>query len=671
MQKIKLYSSALILTMIFALSGCPEENDSLVNPPSQAETVDIRFINLAGDNQSRSLRMTEYETPEVAYGQSTETFHPPDDSTKATVLKGGRDEYSPEKQIKFFRKLTYTFFALPTAPGDSLHPLPVDTLIGMNSSLTIPLVTNDAYVRLVNTYSDTNSTFSLVLGCAGGITLAPSVRYRGFSSAEPVLSGENTFSVVYNKNGVNESLGLFRVDMVPRGEYAFVIVKDQSGNPAVYALDEKSPSANAFGPAQEVEAKTTNIRTVNFSSKTFDVNLDADLIVSSPTKDYIGKYNEYTACSGTTISSITAVSGSDTLSNLFTSLEVLREYSLYLFDEGDKIRQVLAPPFKVFGEADGKSIIRVINGNPDYEGITVAFGARKVESENELKYGETIARNVKFGNVSGIGIFESGLSPITVFAATQPAKYITGVNYDLKKDKSYTMLLYKKDDGTPGFTIIEDRDEDKPVSEIEAGVFVQVVNGVAGPGSVRIGIEPLISESANELFYGLNLATVIPIGSTDITVNGKKKTIDIEKGKRLLIVASGTTGDEKILTYQSDPIDKYDNMYKIRFLNASTEIDRITVSRFNLIDCPACPILANNIAYDELSFLQEVKSEAKISLFVYNPDDFARLYHRVDDLKLNFNKAYTVIFTGNSSLGDNSDGDNTNNGYSVVIIQEF
>lgn len=671
MKKIRLYSSALILTMIFALSGCPEENDSLVNPPSQAETVNIRFINLAGDNQSRSLRMTEYETPEVAYAQSTETFNPPDDSTKATVLKGGRDEYSPEKQIKFFRKLTYTFFALPTAPGDSLHPLPVDTLIGMNSSLTIPLVTNDAYVRLVNTFSDTNSNFSLVLGCAGGVTLAPGIRYRSFSSAEAVLSGENTFSVVYNNNGTNESLGLFRLDMVPRGEYAFVVVKDQSGKPVVYSLDEKSPSANAFGPAQEVAAKTTNIRTVNFSSKSFEVNLDADLIASSPTKDFIGKYTEYTACSGTSISSITTVSGADTLANIFTSLEVLREYSLFLFDEGDKVRQVLAPPFKVFGEAEGKSIIRVVNGNPDFEGITVAFGARKVESDEDLKYGETIARNVKFGSTSSIGIFESGLSPITVFAATQPAKYITGVNYDLKKDKSYTIVLYKKDDGTPGFTIIEDSDENIPITETEAGVFVQVVNGVAGPDAVRIGIEPLISESANELFYGLNLATVIPTGNTVISVNGKKETIDIAKGKRLLIVASGTAGNERILSYQYDPIVKFDNMYKIRFLNASTEIDKITISRFDLVACTDCPILASNIAFNDLSFIQEVPSEAKISLFVYNPDDFARLYHRVDDLKLNFNKAYTVIFTGNSSLGNNNDSDNTNNGYSVVIIQEF
>lgn len=671
MTKIKLYSSALLLAMIFALSGCPEESDSLVNPPSQAETVNIRFINLAGDNQSRSLRMTEYETPEVAYGQATETFNPPDDSTKATVLKNGTDEYSPEKQIKFFRKLTYTFFALPTSPGDSLHPLPVDTLIGINTSLTIPAVTNDSYVRLINAYSDTNSTFSLVLGCAGGATLATGVRYRGFSSAEAVLSGENTFSVLYNSNGNTVSLGLFRVDMVPRGEYTFVVLKDQTGDPKVYALDELSPAASAFGPAQEVEAKTTNIRTVNFSSKTFDVNLDADLISSSPTKNYISKYNEYTACSGTSISSVNVVSGEDTLSNMFTSLEVLRDYSLYLFDEGDLIRQVLAPPFKVFGEAEGKSIIRVVNGNPDYEGITVAFGARKVESEDDLRYGETIARNVKFGSTSSIGIFESGLSPITVFASTQPAKYITGVNYNLEKDKSYTMVLFKKEDGSPGFTIIEDDIEDAPITEINAGVFVQVVNGVGGPESVRIGIEPLISESANELYYGLNLATVIPIGTTEITVNGKSKTIDIEEGKRLLVVASGTEGNEKILTYQTDPIEKADSYYKIRFLNASTDVEKITVARFNLVDCPACPIWANNVKSEELSFLQEVNSEAKISLFVYNPDDFARLYHRVDDLKLNFNKAFTVIFTGNATLGNNSDDDNTNNGYSVVIIQEF
>ena len=671
MKNIRIYSSALILTLVFALSGCPEENDSLVNPPSQAETVNVRFINLAGDNQPRSLKMTEFVTPDIAYAQSSETFNPPDDSTFAMVIKGGNEEYGPEKQIKFFRNLTYTFFALPTSPSDSLHPLPVDTLIGINTSLTIPKVTNDGFVRLINAYPENSSTFSLVLGCPGGTSLAPGVRYRGFSSSEPILSGENTFSVIHNHDGKMESLGLFRLDMVPKGEYSFVVVYGQSGKPVVYVLDELNPSANAFAPAQEVEAKATNIRTINFSSKTFDVNLDDELIVSNPKKEFINSYNQYTACSGTSISSLNVVNSGDTLSNLFTSLEVLRNYSLYLFDEGDKIRQILAPPFKVFGEAEGKSIIRVVNGNPDYSGITVAFGAREIAGSHELKYGETIARDVKFGQVSNIGLFEPGLSPITLFAATQPAQYITGVNINLEENKSYTLVLYKKEDGSPAFTIIEDNEENTNTKEIEEGVFVQVVNGVAGPSSVRIGIEPIISESTNQLFYGLNLATVIPTGTTEISVNGKKRTIDLEKGKRLLIVASGTTGNERILTYQSDPIEKYDDMYKIRFLNASSEIERITVSRFNLIDCPACPILANNIAYDELSFIQDVRSEAKISLFVYNPDDYGKLYHRVDDLKLNFNKAYTFIFTGNSSLGNNSDSDNTNNGYSVVIIQEF
>ena len=197
------------------------------------------------------------------------------------------------------------------------------------------------------------------------------------------------------------------------------------------------------------------------------------------------------------------------------------------------------------------------------------------------------------------------------------------------------------------------------------------MNGVAGPNSVRVGIEPNISESYTELFYSLNFATVLPIGQTTITVNGKSKTIDLEKGKRLLIVANGSEGNENILTYQYDPIEKEDDRYKIRFLNAATEIDRVTIARFDLVECPECPILVSDLGYDELSFIQQVQSEAKISLFIYEPSDFGIVYHRVDDLKLNFNKAYTLVFTGNTSLGNNKDDDNTNNGYSIILIQEY
>ena len=123
--------------------------------------------------------------------------------------------------------------------------------------------------------------------------------------------------------------------------------------------------------------------------------------------------------------------------------------------------------------------------------------------------------------------------------------------------------------------------------------------------------------------------------------------------------------------YQYDSIEKQDDRYKIRFLNAVTEIDKVTVSRFDLVDCPECPILVADLPYDELSFIQNVKSEARISLFIYQPSDFGVIHHRVDDLKLNFNKAYTVVFTGSTSLGNNEDDDDTNNGYSVILIQEY
>lgn len=673
MRNIKLYSSALILTMIFALSGCPNEDDNLVNPPSQAETVNIRFINLAGDFAPRALQMTEDITIPLDYAQATETYNPPDDSTVVSVLKNGNKEYSPEKQLKFFRKLTYTFFALPTSPKDSLHPLAVDTLVGMNSSLTIPDVTNDGYVRLVNAFSDTASSFSLVKGCVGGEVLSSNLQYRSISTAEPVLSGENTFSVIHTHDGLNESLGLFKVNMMSRGEYAFVIVKSRTGEPQVYSLDEKNTSAMAFKPADEVTEKTTNIRTVNFSSKNFDINLDNEIVASNPKKNLIGNYNVFTACGGTTIASLTVVGGADTLSQKFTSLEVLKNYSLYVFDNGDKVEQVLAPPFKVFTKSEGEAIIRVVNGHPDFSGITVSFGARKVTSEGtkKLSYGETIARNIKFGNVSLVGVFEAGFSPITIFESSQPAKYITGVNYNIEPDKSYTMVLFKKSDGSPGFTIIEDKLENKDVDIIEPGVFAQIVNGVAGANSVKVGIEPIISESYAELFYTLNFATVLPVGNTNITVNGKSKTVNLEKGKRLLIVANGTLGNENILAYQYSPISKGDDLYRIRFLNAATEIDKITISRFDLVACPDCPILERDLVYGQISNIQEVRSEAKISLFIFDPADYGKLYHRVDDLKLNFNKAYTVVFTGDSSLGNNEDKDNTNNGYTVILIQEY
>ena len=197
------------------------------------------------------------------------------------------------------------------------------------------------------------------------------------------------------------------------------------------------------------------------------------------------------------------------------------------------------------------------------------------------------------------------------------------------------------------------------------------MNAVAGSESVQVGLGEIIKQNFADLFYSLNFATVIPVQQTEVRINGVTTQIDVEEGKRILIVASGTEGNEEILTYSYEPLEKVDSHYKIRFLNASTEIDDITVARYDLTECPDCPILANAIKYDELSFVQEVFSEAKISLYIYNPNNLEERYHRVDDLKLNFNKAFTVVFSGNSSLGNNEDEDNTNNGYSIILLQEF
>lgn len=675
---IRIYSSATILAMLFFLSGCPDENDGLVNPPSQAETINIRFINLAGDYSPRTAQFTNETVGPISYAQSSEANNPPDDSVKVTIQKNGQDEYKKDLQVKFFRELNYTFFAIPTSPSDSTHPKDVDSVIVINTSLTIPDVTNDGYIRLVNLYPDTTTNFSLTLGCAGGTALAGGVTYRGVSSSEPVVSGQNTFSITYFKDGATQSLGLFGLDMDQKGEYAFIIIENQSGEPEVYVLDELNTTETAFSKAEPIESKETFIRTISFSSRDFDINLDDQILAMSPQQYQISDYETYEACGGTSISSLISISQGDTIGYSTTNLEVLKNYTLYSFDTQDSVRQVLAPPFRLFDDKEGKSVIRVINGHPDYAGITVSFGARKLTGiedsdspEDELSYGETIARDIKFGRVSEPGVFESGFSPITIFESSQPAKYITGINKDLLPDKSYSIVIYKDNNGEPAVTIIEDGDIEKEIEVSEPGVFVQVVNAVAGSESIQVGLGEIIKQNFADLFYSLNFATVIPVNQTEVKINGITEQLDVEAGKRILIVASGTEGNEEILTYQYEPLEKVDSHYKIRFLNASSEIDDITVARYDLVDCPDCPILANAVKYDELSFVQEVFSEAKISLYIYNPDNLEERYHRVDDLKLNFNKAFTVVFAGNSSLGNNEDDDNTNNGYSIILLQEF
>jgi len=678
MNRIKIYSSGAILAMLFLLSGCPDENDGLVNPPSQAETVNIRFINLAGDYSPRTVQFTDESIGPIAYAQTSTADNPPDDSVQVSIQKNGQEEYKKELQVKFFRKLTYTFFAIPSSPSDSTHPRDVDSVVVINSSLTIPDVTNDGFVRLVNLYPDTTTNFSLTLGCAGGSSLASGIRYRGVSSAEPVLSGENTFSITYFQDGTTKSLGLFGLTTDAKGEYSYVIIENQSGEPEVYILDELDQTEMAFSKAVPIESKETFIRNINFSSRDFDINLDEQIIAASPQQYQISDYNTFEACGGTSVSSILSISQGDTIGYSTTNLEVLKNYTLYSFDTQDSVRQVLAPPFRLFDDKTGKSVIRVINGHPDYQGITVSFGARKLtgieDSENpedELSYGETIARDVKFGRVSDVGVFESGFAPITIFEASQPAKYITGINKELLPGKSYSIIIYKDNQGEPAVTLIEDEDVEKEITVSEPGVFVQVVNAVAGSESVRVGLGNIIDQSYADLFYSLNFATVIPVEQTEIKINGVTKPLDVEENKRILIVASGTEDNEVILTYSYDPLEKEDSNYKIRFLNASTEIDNITIARYDLVDCPNCPILANDIKFGELSFIQEVITESKISLYIYKPEDLEERYHRVDDLKLNFNKAFTVVFTGNSFLGNIEDDDNTNNGYSIILIQEF
>ena len=94
---------------------------------------------MAGDYSPRTVKFTDESIGPIAYAQTSTADNPPDDSVQVSIQKNGQEEYKKELQVKFFRKLTYTFFAIPSSPSDSTHPRDVDSVVVINSSLTIPM----------------------------------------------------------------------------------------------------------------------------------------------------------------------------------------------------------------------------------------------------------------------------------------------------------------------------------------------------------------------------------------------------------------------------------------------------------------------------------------------------------------------------------------------------
>jgi hypothetical protein len=644
---------------LISVLGCIEENPALLNPPQQSMTMYVRFINLTRAGKPLQLSLNgAAETGLTAYGMCSDTLHPPADSANAIVLLDGDAVYQKKMKIKFLRNTYYSLIALPSAPGDSVQR-DVDTIISLGTISNFTDRYNTAYIKVLNATFDTTYRYSVMLGCPNGKPLVQNLRFRGVGPAMEIYSGDAAISVLTETTSSKPDIDLFKIQLKAGGQYTLIIYDVKSEKPQMLLLDEFG-GLNALKDAETVpdDERNAKIRAINFSAQQVTVRKMPDEDVARDVMpDYITSYSAITACGSQSSDTFTSIVGSDEKSTAYASLEILKNYTVAVFDSaGSSARlTVAAAPVRLSEPLNGRAVLRVINASNYYDGFTISLGARD-DTVNETKFrsGELISPIVKYGEMSERVIIPSGKAPISVFTSKEPASLVFNSLTDLIPDGNY--LIFILDDaakqGKLKIALVEESDTEKTPDYLIEGAFTQVSHILPGAETITVAIPPVLTQA--KLYLSGSLATVIQTGITNMTIANIQKTFTADVNKRNLILAAGSAQNPEIFVLQYDPIKVEFANYKRRFINACKEFPSVNVALNDSLT-----FIAENIVYGSASPVEVITLERTSSFMFINPAD-STVIKRIDGLNLPFGKNFTFILGGNKSSG-----------YTIVQQQEF
>ncbi|MFA6569998.1 MAG: hypothetical protein WCT77_02040 [Bacteroidota bacterium] len=647
-----------LAAVIIMIGGCASENPDLLNPPPQYKLVKIRFVNLAKDHEQRTCTVGgAVESQSVAFGQCSDSFMPSADSALIGIKKQSVSEYMDTIKTRFLRNTNYTFFALPSAPNKPVQK-PVDEVLVLSTLEGLGLNTNSAYIKILNAFPDTARFYNVNLGCPNGKALATSSPYRMVSPPIEVPSGKIAVSITKIVNNQPPTFGLYQLNLKAATQYILLIFQKEDGTEGISLLNELDLTQAAIQPATLIQERVTEIRTINFSKSAVSVTKSPDEpLVSDMPQNRIGTYISAGACSSGSQDTIVTFINNELKSFAPTSLEVMKKFTVMVFDSADLKANltVIAPPVQLVKPLNGQSLIRVVHGGYLAQSMMVSVGARtSTSSAVGFNSGEIIATQVDYGNISKEALLAPGLTPITVFTASQPTQLLFSTLINLDADKQYLFVITNNPDdfGNIQLTIIEESEIDKDLQFLEEGSFTQFVQLVPDAETITFSAPPVLQNA--KLYFSGSMATILPEGSNDLTINNKQLNIITDKKTRNLIIATGTNSNTELIKFQYTPFDVSAINYKRRFINVCKEIPLINIG----LNCDTC-FIAENISYGSSSEPETVLLERKCSFSIYNPAT-KKVVLRVNDINLPFGKNFTIIFGGNSA-----------NGYSVVIQQEF
>jgi len=682
-----LRNTLLIVALAFTISACIQENPALVNPPERAESVRVRFVNLAKDKQARVLDMSGATKSElVQWGQSSAAVRPPADSALFNIFRNSAKEYELEQLIKFLRNTRYTFFGVPSKECIANPGCAVDTIVFMRTTTALPDNNFEFLLKMINLFPDTNSSFSVRLGCPSGNVLFTNINYLQSSMNPMNLRAERIGLSLIRQNRatgtlVEEFINIYEAEFTARNQYLLVIADDGNGNPIMKLLNEDDESPNALRDMTVINERNAYMRIINLASANIDIDFNGSLIAASIPNDRITDYKQISVCNTVDMDSISTLIGGSQVNMAKSSIEVLKRYSVVVLDSGNKVggEILLVSPVSLQEDISAKAVVRVLHASKNYEGITVSLGARTepdaVRFPNGYSSGTILAADVSQGELSQPLALYAGAAPLSIFTSSQPAKLLYSAKGVFQAGRSYLLIISEDTDGKTKISVVEDNLENSDVTFLDEGIFVQVVNAVSDADFVTIDV--IATQAPQQIVSGANvsstnsLATVVDRGNIEVRVNGVSHTIDANINERLMFIASGSGNNIKIFAnkFTAVPINE-NSTFRFRFINASEDIPFVYLKR-NIND----EFFFESVEQYDFSSYSTESREQKVTFFFYDEKEQAYV-NRLSDVLFTLGKSYSVIIAGKKAPGCRGRLDTKRpweepDCYFVIIQQEF
>jgi hypothetical protein len=648
----------LLLLISLFLTACPEENPLLVNPPSQVATVRVRFLNLAGDRQERTLSLEDKTLfNNYRYLQIGEAINPHSDSSTLLIKKNGTTEFRQEFKVRFQPRTNYAFLAVPSSPQDTIQRQ-VDSIITLNTSLSRPTFQDAAFVRFANLSKDSTSNYQFLQGCPSGNRLASSLFYQRINNQVQVNSGRFIFSCIKNNNTGQIDFGTYELDLKPQGEYLIFVANDEVGQDRIYVLDFYDNTLSAMKVLTQKELKVTRLKVVNASSRDIELSYNSEgvLIDNLKSQSVSGKAS-IEVCKLNVQDTLTISSGGQFYNSIISSLNIGEEYVLVVADSLDnKFSAVLDVETKSTVASSGKSQVKAFNFYQGTSAVNITLGARDSSNQDGYVSGEIITDNLLKNRQSGNTIINSGFAPFSVFSTADPLRYVYSFISNLEKDNNYFLILTGNEQQNIKSYIIKDKATNANFSPLEEGVLCQLVNTVANASQVTFKVPGVLSGA--KVRYLQSLATIVPKGSIKLFAENKELTINADGTKRSLLIASGNFTDLDFTDFSIAPINSPLNKYYTRFINVAKTSPATSIYNF-APNAEFTNSLFRDISYKQSTTAYEEVFERKLTYYFLNSADNSELL-RLSDIRLTFGRNYSVLFANTA-----------NGGYTALIIQEF